>query len=116
MSAATILLAAAGVVGALVLAAIAAVTVLLVRTERLVKSAPPRLAALPGPRCGVAIGAAGAATVAAARDEELRRLRAHAREHRLLLRIDPHWRFPCPTCGAALKFDPGAAREPLTGV
>jgi predicted RNA-binding Zn-ribbon protein involved in translation (DUF1610 family) len=116
MSAATILLAAAGVVGALVLAAIIAVTVLLVRTERLVKSAAPRLIALPCPRCGVAIGAAGATAAAAARDEQVRKLREHARENRLLLRIDPHWRFLCPACGAALKFDPGAARDPLTEV
>jgi hypothetical protein len=116
MNTTTILLAAAGVVGALVLAAIAAVTVLLVRTERLVKSAAPRLAALPCHRCGVAIGAAGAAAAGAARDEELRGLREHARTHGLRLRIDPHWRFPCPACGAALKFDPGATRAPLTKV
>ena len=89
---------------------------LLVRTERLVKSAAPRLAALPCPRCGVAIGAAGAAAAAAVRDEELRKLREYARENGLRLRIDPHWRFPCPACGAALKFDPGAGGSPLTGV
>jgi hypothetical protein len=49
------LLVAAGVVGVLVGAAIGAVAVLLVRTERLVKSAVPRLAALPRPACGVAL-------------------------------------------------------------
>ena len=116
MSAATILLAAAGVVGALVLAAIVAVTVLLVRTERLVERATPRLAALACPRCGVAIGAEGAAAVAAARAVELRKLHAHARENGLRLRIDPHWRFLCRACGAALKFDPGASRGALTRV
>ncbi|HEY4394820.1 MAG TPA: hypothetical protein VGP64_12190 [Polyangia bacterium] len=114
MSAATILFAAAGVVGALVVAAIVAVTVLLVRTERLVESAATRLGALACPCCGVAIGAAGAAAAATARAGELRALHAHAREQGLRLRVDPHWRFLCRACGAALKFDPGAARGALT--
>jgi hypothetical protein len=116
MSAATILLAAAGAVGALVVAAIVAVTVLLVRTERLVESAASRLAALACPCCGVAIGADGAAAASAARGGELRKLQEHARENGLRLRIDPHWRFLCRACGAALKFDPGASRGALTTV
>ena len=114
MNSSTIILGAAAAVAALVLAAIAAVTVLLVRTERLVKSAATRLADLPCPRCGVVIGAAGAAAAGAARDEELRRLRAHARANGLILRIDPLWRFPCPACRTAVKFDPGASKAGLT--
>jgi hypothetical protein len=114
MSAATILLTAAGVVGALVVAAIVAVIVLLVRTERRVGNAATRLAALACPCCGVAIGPDGATAAAAARAGELRQLHAHA--HGLRLRIDPHWRFLCRACGAALKFDPGARRDPLTRV
>jgi hypothetical protein len=114
MSAATILLAAAGAVGALVVAAIVAVAVLLVRTERLVESAASRLAALACPCCGVAIGTEGATAAATARAGELRRLHEHARANGLRLRVDPHWRFLCRACGAALKFDPGAGRAPLT--
>jgi predicted RNA-binding Zn-ribbon protein involved in translation (DUF1610 family) len=116
VSATTILLAAAGAVGALLVAAIVAVGVLLVRTERLVKSAAPRLATLPCPSCGVAIGRAAAEAAEAARAEQVRKLRERAREKGAILRVDPHWRFPCPACGAALKFDPGAGREALTKV
>ncbi len=116
MNAATILLAAAGVVGALVAAAIGAVVVLLVRTERLVKSVVPRLAALPCPRCGVAVGGAAAAAIGAARAAEMRKLFEEARARGIRLRVDPCWRFPCPACGAALKLDPGAGRAPLTAV
>jgi predicted RNA-binding Zn-ribbon protein involved in translation (DUF1610 family) len=109
--------AAAAVVGVLVNAAIAAVVVVLVRTERLVKSAASRLAALPCPACGVAIGHPTAAAVAAARKAEGQRIWNEAqRKGRRIPRIDPRWRFPCPSCGAALRFDPGAARDPLTGV
>ena len=82
MNWAAILLAVAGVVGVLVTAAIVAVVVLLVRTERLVKSAVPRLAALPCPACGVAIGPATAAAVEAARKAEGQRLWEEAKQKR----------------------------------
>lgn len=102
------------VVGVLVVAAIVAWAVLLVQTERQVKSAAPRLGAMPCPRCGVAIGAGPAAAIGAAREEQMRKLFEDARARGVMLRVDPYWRFPCPACGAALKFDPGEARAALS--
>lgn len=113
-----ILLTVAGVAGALVTAAVAGVVVLLVRTERLVKSAVPRLAILPCPACGAPIGQSAAAAVEAARKEEALRRWEEAKQKGVVLRrrVDPYWRLSCATCGAALKFDPGASRGPLTKV
>ena len=112
-----VLLVCAGIFGLLVVALVIAWVVLMVRTERLVRTAAVRLAAIPCPVCGMAIGTVSATAVAAAREEEMRKLFEQAREKGLRLRVDPHWRFPCPVCGAVLKFDPGEAdgpRSPLT--
>jgi hypothetical protein len=102
----------AAMVGVPVVATIGVVFALLGRTERLMRSAQPRLAALPCPRCGVAIGADGAA----AHGEMVRKQRELAGAATFRLRIDPYWRLACPACGAALKFDPGSARSRLTDV
>jgi predicted RNA-binding Zn-ribbon protein involved in translation (DUF1610 family) len=99
-----------------VVAAVFAVGAMLASTERLVASAEPRLAALACPRCGVAIGSDGAAAACAAHEEAVRKLRETAGAAILRLRIDPYWRFACPACGAALKFDPGEGVSPLTEV
>jgi predicted RNA-binding Zn-ribbon protein involved in translation (DUF1610 family) len=104
------------VVGALVAAGIAAVIVLLVRTQRWIDSAESRLAALPCPGCGAPVGAEAAAAIGAAREAEMRKLFEEARAKGIRLRVDPHWRFPCPACGSALKFDPATTRAPLTAV
>lgn len=114
----TMLLTVAGIVGALVTAAVVGMLVLLVRTERLVKSAVPRLAILPCPACGAAIGQATAAAVEAARKAEAQRRWDEAKQKGVFLRrrVDPCWRLSCPVCGAALKFDPGASRDALTKV
>ncbi len=106
----------AAMVGVPVVATIGVVFALLGRTERLMRSAQPRLAALPCLRCGVAIGADGAAATAAAHGEMVRKLRELAGVASLRLRIDPCWRLACPACGAELKFDPGSARARLTDV
>lgn len=84
------------------------------RVERLVKSAPERLASLACPRCEAVVGVDAAAKVRARREEDMRRLRERAGNAMLRLRIDPFWRFPCPACGVELKFDPGTKRDPLT--
>ena len=109
-----VILLCGGLFGALVAAAIVWVGVLLYRTEQLVRTAVPRLAALLCPRCGGAIGPGSASAVAASRAEEMRKLREHAGSMLLRRRVDPHWRFRCVACGAALRFDPGAPRSPLT--
>jgi hypothetical protein len=94
--------------------AFAAWSFLLARTERLLASAPERLASLACPRCGAVVGPETAAEVHARRKEQLRHLREHARGNLLRLRIDPFWRFPCPACGVELKFAPSTERDPLT--
>jgi|HubBroStandDraft_5_1064220.scaffolds.fasta_scaffold265788_1 predicted RNA-binding Zn-ribbon protein involved in translation (DUF1610 family) len=91
----------------LVLLAVLLVMVLLLRTERLIGTAVVRLAVVPCPRCGAVIGAEAATAAAAAKEAEVRKLHEDARNKMLRLRVDPHWRFPCPACGAALRFDPG---------
>ncbi|HZL20491.1 MAG TPA: hypothetical protein VFG23_22360 [Polyangia bacterium] len=87
---------------------------LVVQTDRRVRTAVPRLAALPCPHCGVAIGAKAASSIAAARKAAVRKIvdAAQARSERR--RIDPGWRLACPACGTKLEFDPAASREPLT--
>jgi hypothetical protein len=100
------------VIVGLVVAAVLALSMVLHRTEKLVSTAGRRLAAIACPRCGNAIGAA--ATLAEeARQVALRNFVAGARGT-LRYRIDPYWRLVCPSCDAALKFDPGVARNALT--
>jgi hypothetical protein len=94
----------------------AAVVALLMQTERRVRTAVPRLAALACPRCGVAIGAKAAAVIAAARTAAVREIVGDAQARSVRRRIDPRWRLPCPACGAKLQFDPAAARDSLTAV
>jgi hypothetical protein len=102
-----------GILGALVVGTIVGWIVLLVHTERLVETAEQRLAELPCPQCGVAIGAKAATDAKIARDESVRRMRERAGNGMLQFRIPPEWSIACPACGAALKFDPGVARTPL---
>jgi hypothetical protein len=102
-----------GIVGALVVGTIVGWIVLLAHTERLVETAEQRLAELPCPRCGVAIGAKAAADAKIARDESIRKMREMAGNVMLRLRIPPHWSVTCSACGAALRFDPGTTRTPL---
>jgi hypothetical protein len=101
-----IVAAALGVLGFLTAVAVA---VVLFQTERLVRTAPERLALMLCPRCAAAIGAETAALAQTDWQERSKRAHEHARVHLLRLRIDPLWRFRCPVCNAALAFDPGAA-------
>jgi predicted RNA-binding Zn-ribbon protein involved in translation (DUF1610 family) len=114
----TIVLWVGGVIAALVAAGVGAVIVMLMRTERLVEIAVPRLASIPCPACGVEIGLATASAVEAERRAEAQRHWEEAKEKGFVLRrrVDPYWRFPCPACGVALKFDPGEPRDALTKV
>jgi hypothetical protein len=111
-----VLMILAAMVGVPVVATIGVVFALLGRTEQLMRSARPRLAALPCPRCDVAIGADGAAAAAAAHGEMVRKLRELEGAAPIRLRIDPYWQLACPACGTALRFDPGSARACLTDV
>jgi predicted RNA-binding Zn-ribbon protein involved in translation (DUF1610 family) len=108
-----VLLVFAGFAGVLVVGSVVGLILLLAHTERLVATAEQRLAGLPCPQCGVAIGAKAAADAKVARDESVRKMREMAGNAMLRLRIPPHWSMTCPACGAALKFDPGVARTPL---
>jgi predicted RNA-binding Zn-ribbon protein involved in translation (DUF1610 family) len=106
------------IVGAVLVAlafcgALAAWSNFLAPVERLRQSAPERLASLACPRCGAVVGVEAAAEARARREEHLQRLREEARNSLVRLRIDPFWRFPCPACGAELRFDPTTERDPL---
>jgi len=101
------------VVAAVFAVLVAALMALLYRTERLVRTAGARLAIIPCPRCGAVMGPDAAAAEVATREALLRTLRESVEGRILRLRI-PDWRFLCPACGAALTFDPGTSRNPLT--
>lgn len=95
-------------------AGVVAMIGLAAQTDRRVRTAVPRLAALPCPHCGVAIGAKAAAAIAAARNAAVRRIVHDAQARSVRRRIDPSWRLACPACGTKLEFDPAAGRDPLT--
>jgi hypothetical protein len=114
VSLSSVLSVAAAVLAIVVGAIVLVVGVALASGARLMRTAQPRLAALACPRCGVTVGSDGAATAKAAHDEAVRKLSERAGFAMLRLRIDPHWRFACPACGVALKFDPSESRSPLT--
>ena len=88
----------------------------LVHAQRMMRRAVPTLAALACPKCGGVVGGEAAARIAERRAEEIRRFHAEARERGAMVRIDPRWRFDCPSCGAALTWDPGARKAPLVAV
>jgi predicted RNA-binding Zn-ribbon protein involved in translation (DUF1610 family) len=92
---------------------VAGLVALLYRTERLVRTAGLRLAAISCPRCGAVMGPDAAAAEVATREALLRKLRESAGGRMVMFRI-PDWRFVCAACGAALVFDPGTSRNPLT--
>jgi hypothetical protein len=64
------------------------------------------LAAAACPKCGAALGQAGAKAAHAVAMERLRQVHADAKERGVILRVDPRWRFACPACAAELRFDP----------
>jgi predicted RNA-binding Zn-ribbon protein involved in translation (DUF1610 family) len=95
-------------------AGVGAMIGLVAQTDRRVRTAVPRLAALPCPHCGVAIGAKAAALIAAARKAAVRKIVYDAQAKSTRRRIDPRWRLACPACGTKLEFDPAASRDSLT--